>query len=89
MWHAIKQETFPLEDIISTIMKRKLKWYEHVTSANNRPADILQATLRPRPVVELITMIMMIMITMKHSSKTYSAYMCPQKVIQINIHIWW
>lgn len=39
---TIKQQTEPLENLISTVMKRKSKWYGHIIRANNLFPDILQ-----------------------------------------------
>lgn len=35
VWDTIKQETSPLEDLITTIKERKLTMYGHVKRANN------------------------------------------------------
>ena len=42
MWHAIG----PYEDLITTVRKRKLRWYEHITRSTELAKMILQGTVQ-------------------------------------------
>lgn len=42
--HTTKQETDPLEDLVFTVKKKKLKWYRHIIITNNLSTAILQDT---------------------------------------------